>query len=468
MDPHDSIAPFDREYTLQDLLSPEMVITWARVAPKLGVAHLSVVLPDGTPLATPPDAQAVAPAIQEIVLNESPEEKISRETPQGWVLLYPLMHELEPAGYLALGFSPEGDLPSDEIDAAGTILSTAIIQIMKSGYGLAMASQVHGEVVEDSYEALKEKAEKLSVSERKYRKLAENLEEEVKRQTEEIKKSRDRLMQQEKMASIGQLAAGVAHEINNPMGFITSNLTSLEEYQRELSGFIKHQKSLIDRANEAELFKEGDLSALFEKIRAEEERADIPFILEDTEPLITESIDGAERIRRIVQDLKDVAHPGAEELTTASINEQLDKAVNIAGNELKYKISLVREYGELPLIPCYARQLGQVFINLLVNAAQAIEEKGTITLSSRQEEKHVVVEVADTGSGIPKEKLKKIFDPFFTTKPVGKGTGLGLNVVYNIIKRHRGAIGVKSETGKGTTFSIRLPLAGPGKETPTP
>ena len=147
MDPHDSIAPFDREYTLQDLLSPEMVITWARVAPKLGVAHLSVVLPDGTPLATPPDAQAVAPAIQEIVLNESPEEKVSRETPQGWVLLYPLMHELEPAGYLALGFSPEGDLPSDEIDAAGTILSTAIIQIMKSGYGLAMASQVHGEVV---------------------------------------------------------------------------------------------------------------------------------------------------------------------------------------------------------------------------------------------------------------------------------------------------------------------------------
>ena len=465
---HESIAPFDREYTLKDLLSSKMLLTWAQVAPRLGVRHLSVVMPDGSPLATTPQDHDVDQTIETIVQCEKPTTKLSRETPLGWITLYPIMHELEPAGYLALGFSSDGEKPADEIDATATILNTATDHIMKSTHKLAMASQVHGEVVEDSCEALRIKNTMLKASEEKYRTLAQNLDKEVKRQTEEIRQSRDRLMQQEKMASIGQLAAGVAHEINNPMGFITSNLTTLDEYQKELTHFISRQKQLIHKAFEARLLEEEELTTLHHDLLDLETRSDIDFILKDTDPLITESIDGAERIRKIVQDLKDVAHPGAEELATADINTHLDKAVNIAASELRYKATLVKEYGELPLVPCYARQLGQVFINLLVNAAQAMEEKGTITLASRQEKCHVVVDISDTGSGIPKEKLKKIFDPFFTTKPVGKGTGLGLNVVYNIIKRHHGSIGVKSELGKGTTFSIRLPVKGPARETPTP
>ncbi|WP_300673256.1 ATP-binding protein [Desulfoluna sp.] len=462
--PHETIAPFDREYTLKDLLSPEMVLTWAHAAPRLGVAHLSVVMPDGTPLAPDPPQGEVAEAIRQLVAETRPETKISRETAEGWVLLYPLIHELEPAGYLALGFSPNGEGPSEAIDAAGTILSTAITQIMKSGYGLAMASQVHGEVVEDAFTILKQKATQLARSEKKYRLLATRLDGEVKRKAEEIRLAHERLMQQEKMASIGQLAAGVAHEINNPMGFITSNINSLEEYTREIIQFIGLQRTLIREAAAADLLSGENEARLLLEIETFDQNADIDFILKDIPPLLSESIDGAERIRKIVQDLKDFSHPGEEELSTADLNANLDKSINIVSSELKYKVILKKQYGTLPPVQCYARQLDQIFINLLVNAAQSITDKGTLTLTTDHDATHAIVAISDTGSGIPKEKLKKIFDPFYTTKPVGQGTGLGLNVVYNIIKRHRGSISVKSEVGKGTTFTLRLPLRQPAQE----
>jgi len=456
--PRETIAPFDREYTLKDLLSPEMVLTWARVAPRLGVAHLSVVMPDGSPLAPGASDDEAERCIGKLVTETRPETPLFQETPQGGVSLYPLMHELEPVGYLALGFSPGGDGPTEEMDAAGTILSTAITQIMKSGYGLAMASQVHGEVVEDSFEVLKQKAFELARSEKKYRLLATSLDKEVKRKAEEIRQAQERLMQQEKMASIGQLAAGVAHEINNPMGFITSNLNSLEEYTGEIIRFTTLQRTLIRHAAEADLLAKEAEARLLQELQAFDKQADIDFILGDIPPLLKESIDGAERIRKIVQDLKDFSHPGEEELTTADINANLDKSINIVGSELKYKVTLEKSYANLPPVQCYARQLDQVFINLLVNAAQAIADKGTITVTTGYDATHAIVAISDTGAGIPKDKLKRIFDPFYTTKPVGKGTGLGLNVVYNILKRHRGSISVKSEVGKGTTFTLRLPL----------
>lgn len=466
--PHDPIVPFDREYSLKDLLAPEIVLAWARAAPHLGVAHLSVVLPDGTPFSPEASHDEVTRAIGALVAQTRPDTPISRETAHGWVTLYPLMHELEPAGYLALGFRPDGTGPAEALDAAGAILSAAITQIVKSGYGLAMASQVHGEVVEDSFAVLKEKAAQLARSEKKYRLLAASLDREVKRKAEEIRQAQQRLMQQEKMASIGQLAAGVAHEINNPMGFITSNINSLDEYAGELIRFIALQRDLIREAADANRLTGDKEASLLREIRAFDEHADIDFILKDIPPLLSESIDGAERIRKIVQDLKDFAHPGEEKLTTADLNANLDKSINIVGSELKYKATLEKRYAPLPPVPCYPRQLDQVFINLLINAAQAIADKGTITVTTRHDSAHVLVAITDTGAGIAKENLKKIFDPFYTTKPVGKGTGLGLNVVYNIVKRHRGAISVKSEVGKGTTFTLRLPLhrAPPAEEAP--
>jgi two-component system NtrC family sensor kinase len=143
-----------------------------------------------------------------------------------------------------------------------------------------------------------------------------------------------------------------------------------------------------------------------------------------------------------------------------NINQLLDKTINVAWNELKYKTEVVREYGQIPLIPCYGGKLGQLFLNLLVNAAQAIEERGTITIRTGQDDRHVWVEVSDTGRGIPSEDLKRIFDPFFTTKEVGKGTGMGLHLAYKIVEAHGGHIRAESTVGEGTTFRIELPVAG--------
>lgn len=455
---HETITPFDREYSLRDLLPSEVVLTWARAAPPLGLGHLSVLMADGTPLLPEDSCGEVTRAIGERLAETRPGTRALTETPKGWVILTPLVHELDILGYLALGFNPDGNVPTDELAAAEAILATAITQIMKSGCGLAMASRVHGEVVEDTFADLKEKAAQLAKSEKKYRLLAASLDKEVKRKTEEIRQAQEHLMQQEKMASIGQLAAGVAHEINNPMGFITSNINSLDEYAGELIRFVTLQRDLIDEADRAGLFTGEKTDRLLSELRHIDEGADIDFILKDIPPLLSESIDGAERIRKIVQDLKDFAHPGEETLSLADLNTNLDKSINIVGSELKYKVTLEKDYQPLPPVQCYARQLDQVFINLLVNAAQAITDKGTITVTTRHDNTHAVVAIADTGTGIPKGKLKKIFDPFYTTKPVGKGTGLGLNVVYNIVKRHRGSISVKSEESKGTTFTLRLPL----------
>ena len=195
-----------------------------------------------------------------------------------------------------------------------------------------------------------------------------------------------------------------------------------------------------------------------EQILTLEKEIDIDYLLEDVSSLVEESHEGLERIKTIVTDLKNFAHPGDDELRLADINKNLDSTLNVVWNELKYKATVRREYGQIPLIPCIAQQLNQVFLNLLVNAAQAIKEKGEICIRTQSDNGYVEIQISDTGEGIPPENLPKIFDPFFTTKDVGKGTGLGLHMVYSIVKRHNGTIDVQSEVGKGTTFTVRLPM----------
>jgi signal transduction histidine kinase len=175
--------------------------------------------------------------------------------------------------------------------------------------------------------------------------------------------------------------------------------------------------------------------------------------------LIAESMDGAARVRRIVQDLRDFSRPGDSEWTSVDLHTCIDSTLNVVWNEIKYKAEVVREYGELPLVECLPFQLNQVFLNLLVNAAQAIPERGTITLRTTCNGDHVSIAVADSGIGMPPEVRDRIFDPFFTTKPIGKGTGLGLSVAYGIIEKHGGRIDVDTAPGKGTTFTITLPVA---------
>ncbi|MBT8339899.1 MAG: GHKL domain-containing protein [Desulfatitalea sp.] len=275
----------------------------------------------------------------------------------------------------------------------------------------------------------------------------------------EIERARmkEQLLQSDKMASIGQLASGVAHEINNPIGFIASNLNRLGEYTSDMTSFIDHCKQLIETIASAAAF-ETKFKLAIARIHEIESEVDIPFLCEDIKLVIAECKDGANRVRQIVADLKDFAHPGVEKPQEADINNCLDSSVNMLRNELKYKVSLVKEYDQIPQVKCYPRQLNQVFMNILANAAQAIEKKGEIRISTRMHADAIQIRISDTGSGMAPDQVKRIFEPFFTTKPIGSGTGLGLHIAYQIIQQHQGNIYADSEPGQGTTFTICLPL----------
>jgi len=264
-----------------------------------------------------------------------------------------------------------------------------------------------------------------------------------------LKRSQAKVLHQEKMASIGQLAAGVAHEINNPIGFINSNLSTLGKYLSRLSGFL---------AVQSECIAAGAPPEQVESVHQEQARLKIDYIVKDLEDLIRESLEGAERVRSIVADLKSFSRVDESEYKQADLNECLRSTINIVWNEIKYKATLKKEFGEIPRTRCYPQQMNQVFMNLLVNAAHAIEQQGSITVRSWEEDGYVCVSVADTGQGIPEANLNRIFEPFFTTKEVGKGTGLGLSITYDIVKKHHGEITVRSEPGKWTEFTVRIPV----------
>ena len=279
--------------------------------------------------------------------------------------------------------------------------------------------------------------------------------------SEEKKQIEAQLLQSEKMASIGKLAAGVAHEINNPTGFVSSNLKTLSDYIEDIIGLFKEYRKLISKLkkNSDSCGPLPEISEQVKRIVALEKEVDLDFVLKDIFELIDESKEGTERIKKIVQDLKDFAHPGQDKPKFADINQNIDSTVNVVWNELKYKADVTKDYGDLPQVQCYPQLLNQVFMNLLINAAQSIEKRGEINIKTRADNGYVKIKISDTGSGIPKENINRIFDPFFTTKDVGKGTGLGLNVAYKIIKKHHGKIDAKSVVGKGTTFTIRIPVA---------
>ncbi len=268
--------------------------------------------------------------------------------------------------------------------------------------------------------------------------------------------AQDQLLQSEKLASIGQLAAGVAHEINNPIGYIFSNFGALERYLGDLFSML----AAYEAAEPA--LAATPAGAALRELRT---RIELDFLKQDITDLMTESREGITRVRKIVQDLKDFSRVDAhQEWSWADLHLGLDSTLNIVNNEIKYKAEVVKLYGALPDVRCLSSELNQVFMNLLVNAAHAITaERGTITIATGHDaaEGSVFVEVTDNGAGIAKENLGRIFDPFFTTKPVGQGTGLGLSLSYGIVRKHDGRLEVRSEPGRGTTFRVTVPVAGP-------
>ncbi|MFZ6645308.1 ATP-binding protein [Undibacterium sp. TJN25] len=267
----------------------------------------------------------------------------------------------------------------------------------------------------------------------------------------QLSKAQEQLLQSEKLASIGQLAAGVAHEINNPVGYIFSNFGTLENYMASLFQMLQAYEESEQHISAPEV------TARLKQLR---DQIELDFLKEDIPVLMQQSKEGIVRVRKIVQDLKDFSRvDNNQEWQWANLHQGIDSTLNIVNNEIKYKADVIKDYGPIPDIECLPSQINQVIMNLVVNASHAIgNERGTIRIRTTVQDDTVSLEVSDTGCGIPKELVSRIFDPFFTTKPIGKGTGLGLSLSYGIVKKHNGQILVSSEAGKGSVFTIVLPI----------
>ena len=315
-------------------------------------------------------------------------------------------------------------------------------------------------------ENLKEASRRRDLFEIELKELNQTLEDRVEKRTKiiidknskleqvnkEIKETQAKLLQSDKMASVGVLAAGVAHEINNPMSFVISNIKTLDDYFQDI-------QQLILAYNHVSASELTDFQTQLEAIEKLKKDIGLELMIEDLPSLIADTKEGTERVKDIVKGLKDVSHvDNHDSYTLCNINDCITNTLRVANNELKYHCKVVTDLKNIPDIYCAQNQIKQVFLNLIINASHAIKEKGTIEIRSHATNEHIKVQIKDNGSGISKEQMSKVFDPFYTTKPVGEGTGLGLSISYGIIEEHKGEITVKSQVGKGTIFTILLPL----------
>lgn len=399
-------AGFDRELTLQELLR-------SVDRERLGAALETLLGPDLRLI----DAQGHA--------------LLLRGTGRG-ARRAALRGELEPVGYL------EGDAAEEQLTAAAALLQL----ILRANARYLMASELHLQTVHDDYEELQRRHTALQESEGRYRELAQQLERRVAEQVQTIETAQRRLYQSEKLASVGQLAAGVAHEINNPIGFIASNLHTARGYLQRLTDFATQLRTAADIDTLRRAWADGDME----------------FLLQDFADLVAESGTGAARVARIVADLKGFSRVDQRGEESADVNAIIRQACNVAEGQLRGRVTLGFQLGELPPLRCHADQIGQVILGLLLNAADAVTPPGEVVFDTQVVQGQIRLRISDNGRGIPPEVLPRIFDPFFTTRDVGAGTGLGLTVSNDIVRAHGGRIEVKSSVGSGTTFTVWLPL----------
>lgn len=388
---------FDRDFTLQELLSARDADEMCAAASRILGAPVAMLDAAGKAFGS-----AAAPA------------QAARA---------PLVLELDPLGYIA------ATCPQDALDAAARLLRVALLARAR----LRMVSDLHLESVRADYAKLQQQNEALVASERRYRELATTLDATVKAQVKVIDERQRQLYQADRLASIGQLAAGVAHEINNPLGFVKSNLSSAERYL----GSLLELRPVIPPA----AWQARDLDALFQ----------------DFVELIRESRDGVERIARIVRDLKGFSSVDQPEAQFVDLNAQLGSLVAVVRGQQQPGVRVVTDFESLPQLRCVPGQLNQAFLNIVQNAILAVGPGGTVTARTRATGKDVVVQFVDDGPGIPKEVLPRIFDPFFTTRAVGAGTGLGLTVTRDIVHAHDGRIAIDCPPEGGTVVTLTFP-----------
>lgn len=276
------------------------------------------------------------------------------------------------------------------------------------------------------------------------------------------------LAQALKLESIGRLAAGIAHEINTPTQYVGDNIRFLQDAMRDLLDLLQRLQNFVECA------KQGVVSdKQIDEIEEAIENTDLGYLQEEIPKAIAQSLEGLERVAKIVRAMKEFSHPGVAEMTNVDLNHALESTITVARNEWKYVADIVTDFDpNLPLVPCLPGDMNQVFLNIIVNAAHAIADvvgdgskgKGTITVSTRKLDGWVEVRISDTGTGIPEAIRSKIFDPFFTTKQIGRGTGQGLAYAHSVVEKHKGILTFETEEGRGTTFIIRLPLRQPELE----
>lgn len=338
----------------------------------------------------------------------------------------------------------------DNLKGLAELFLEALKIILTNKLKRMLTTEIHSTVVSQSYEELLEINRKLSASEDRYRNLAESLEIKVEERTVELKRAHARLLQQDKMASIGQLAAGVAHEINNPMGFIYSNLQTMDKYVMRFIEMLNFYRSYIPETTGKEAF--------MESARRKWEELKLDAVCNDVFELIKQSLGGAQRVKKIVSDLKDFSHVDAAGLYPVDLNDEIDKTLNVLIHEMPEGTEIVRNYGQLPGFVCKPALICQVFLNLILNAVQARNKELRLVIATMHDDESIRISVADNGPGIPEEMKNRIFEPFYTTRDVGSGAGMGLTVVYDIISAYGGTIEVNCPDKGGAVFTITLPI----------
>ena len=340
----------------------------------------------------------------------------------------------------------------DVLNILAQVVGDAVNSMVQTNLKRMMVTEIHTQVVQLSYDELLETNRLLTESEQKYRELAENLEIRVQERTAELKQVYTRMLQQEKMASVGQLAAGMAHEINNPLSFVLSNLKTLEKYVGRFVELVNFHEEQADGPDYVKL-----RSAALEKRHS----LKIDFILEDLGDLFTQTISGAERVKKIVADLQGFSHVDTAGDVKLDINLEIERTLSVLSSVIPADAEIVKNLGEIPELSCQGPLLSQAFLNIIRNALQARPQGLKLLIHTGLDSSgRIRIVFEDNGPGIPQDIQRRIFEPFFTTRDVGDGMGMGLTVAYEVVTSCGGAIDIQSKEGQGAAFIITLPIGG--------